>query len=233
MSLEFFQTSCLKVSEAASLISLVIITTLLFIFGFVAQEIAERSIMTKWDRRIVLALRNPADPSTPIGPAWLREAARDITSLGSVVVLGIITFSVVGYLFLSSEAMAAWLILISVVSGVTLNTVLKIVFARDRPDRKIRAAQVFTKSFPSGHAALSAITYLTMGALLTRINPSFELNLYIVTLALFLTVIIGLSRIYMGVHYPTDIVGGWCIGFAWAFSCWILMGYFQCTPGIA
>ena len=182
-----------------------------------------------FDRQIILALRNPANPSVPIGPAWLQEAARDITSLGSNIVLGIITFAVAGYLFLVHKPSVAWSMLIAVLGGGALNNLLKVAFARPRPDFSIRAVRVFTTSFPSGHATLSAITYLTIGALLARTYPSLTMSLYFMSLAIFLTVLIGLSRIYLGVHYPTDIFGGWCIGAAWAMGCWVLMAWLQNT----
>ena len=206
--------------------SLLTIAVLLFAFGFIAQEVAEGKLLTL-DRHIILALRNPDNPSVPIDPAWLQEAARDITSLGSIIVLGIITFAVAGYLFLAGKPAVAWLMLIAVFGGITLNNLLKFAFARPRPDFVAHAARVFTTSFPSGHATLSAITYLTIGALLARTYPSFIMGLYFMSLAAFLTVLIGVSRIYLGVHYPTDVLGGWCIGAAWAMACWVLMSLLQ------
>ncbi len=208
------------------MMSVLTIAVLLFAFGFIAQKVAEGEPLT-FDRHVILALRSSAKPSVPIGPAWLQEAARDITSLGSTVVLGIITFSVVGYLFLARKPAVAWLMLIGVLGGIALNNLLKFAFARPRPDFVTHAARVFTTSFPSGHATLSAITYLTMGALLARTHPSFIISLYFMSLAIFLTVLIGVSRIYLGVHYPTDILGGWCIGAAWAMGCWVLMAWLQ------
>src|SRR5208283_6115973 len=95
----------------------------------------------------------------------------------------------------------AWLMLIAVLGGVALNNLLKFAFARPRPDFVTHAARVFTTSFPSGHATLSAIAYLTMGALLARTQPSFTISLYFMSLAILLTVLIGMSRIYLGVHY--------------------------------
>ena len=206
--------------------SLLTIAVLLFAFGFIAQEVAEGKLLTL-DRHIILALRNPDNPSVPIGPAWLQEAARDVTSLGSIIVLVIITFAVAGYLFLASKPAVAWLMLIAVFGGITLNNLLKFAFARPRPDFVSHAARVFTTSFPSGHATLSAITYLTIGALLARTYPSFIMGLYFMSLAAFLTVLIGVSRVYLGVHYPTDVLGGWCIGVAWAMACWVLMSLLQ------
>ena len=172
-------------------------------------------------------MRSSTDPSIPIGPAWLPEAARDITSLGSILVLGIITLAVAVYLLLLRKHAVAWLILIAVASGIALNDLLKFLFARARPDVVTHPARVFTTSFPSGHAALSAITYLTVGALLARSQPSFTLSVYFMSLAAFLTVLIGVSRIYLGVHYPTDVLGGWCIGAAWAMGCSVIMARLQ------
>ncbi|MGP0092113.1 MAG: phosphatase PAP2 family protein [Xanthobacteraceae bacterium] len=208
------------------LMSVLTIAVLLFAFGLIAQEVSEGKPLI-FDRYVMLALRNPANPSVPIGPAWLQEAARDITSLGSTIVLGIITFSVVGYLFLAGKPAVAWLMLIAVLGGVVLNNLLKFAFARPRPDFIAHAARVFTTSFPSGHATLSAITYLTIGALLARTHPSFTIRIYFMSLAAFLSMIIGMSRIYLGVHYPTDVLGGWCIGAAWAMGCWVLMEWLQ------
>lgn len=208
------------------MISLLTIACLLFAFGCIAQSVAGGK-PSALDSRVLAALRNSAKPAAPIGPAWLQEAARDITSLGSIIVLVMITFAVVGYLFLTHRPGVAWLMLISVLGGLALNGLLKFAFSRPRPDFITHAARVFTTSFPSGHATLSAITYLTIGALLARANPSFPVALYFMSLATFLTVLIGVSRIYLGVHYPTDILAGWCIGAAWAIGCWVLMAWLQ------
>lgn len=206
--------------------SVLIIAVLLFAFGFIAQEVATgRS--SNFDRWVILGLRKSTDLSTPIGPAWFIEVVRDVTSMGSIVVVVIITLSVVGYLFLTGKQALAWLMLIAVVGGIALNDLLKVAFARARPDFVTHAARVFTTSFPSGHATLSAITYLTIGALLARSQPSFALSLYFILLAALLTVLIGVSRVYLGVHYPTDVLAGWCIGAAWAIGCSLIMAHLQ------
>jgi undecaprenyl-diphosphatase len=202
------------------------IAVLLFAFGLVAQEVSEGEPLA-FDQNIMHALRNPANPSVPVGPAWLQETARDVTSLGSTIVLGIITFAVVGYLFLARRPAVAWLMLGAVLGGVAINNLLKYAFARPRPDFVTHAARVFTTSFPSGHATLSAITYLTMGALLARIHHSLAIRIYLMSVAVFLILLIGMSRIYLGVHYPTDVLGGWCIGAAWAMGWWVLMAWLQ------
>ena len=210
-----------KIGRRGPLVSILAITFFLCAFGFIAQAVSGGKT-SAFDRRVILALRNSADPSVPLGPAWLQEAARDVTSLGSIVVLVIITLAAVGYLFLARKQVAAWLMLIAVFGGIALNDLLKAAFARPRPDIVTPAARVFTTSFPSGHAALSAITYLTVGVLLARSQSSFRMGIYFMSLAAFLSVLIGISRIYLGVHYPTDVLGGWCIGVAWAIACWTI-----------
>ena len=202
------------------------IAALLFVFGFIAQAVAARK-PSGFDSYVMLALQKSTKESVPIGPPWLQEAARDVTSLGSIIVLLIITFAVAGFLLLTRKPGVACLMLIAVLGGLTLNNLLKFVFARPRPDVVSHAPRVFTTSFPSGHATLSAITYLTIAALLARAYPSPILDLYFMILAALLTVLIGLSRIYLGVHFPTDILGGWCIGTAWAIGCWALMAWLQ------
>ena len=202
------------------------IAVLLSLFGFIAHGVAGGE-PTALDRRVTLALRSSADPSRPVGPAWVQEAARDVTSLGSIIVVVITTSAVAGYLFLGHRPGVAWLMLLAVGGGIALNNSLKLVFARQRPNVVTSPARVFTTSFPSGHATLSAIAYLTIGALLSRASPSTAVSLYLMLLAVFLTVIIGFSRIYLGVHYPTDVLAGWCIGAAWAVFCWVLMAWLQ------
>jgi undecaprenyl-diphosphatase len=218
-------------SESWLLIFILIIAALLFAFGLIAQEVAEGEPLA-FDRALLLAFRDPANPSVPIGPPWLLDTARDVTSLGSTVVLGIILFSVVGYLLLDRKRAAACLMLGAVVGGVALNNLLKFAFARPRPDFVTPAVQVFTASFPSGHAALSAITYLTLGALLAQTNPSVRIRIYLMSLAAVFTGLVGVSRVYLGVHYPTDVLAGWCIGTAWAMGCWALMAWLQRRGGI-
>ena len=115
---------------------------------------------------------------------------------------------------------------VAVVSGVLLSNLLKVGFNRPRPIFD-KAPEVFTASFPSGHATMSAITYLTVGALLARTHSELAVRIFFMTLAGLLTVLVGVSRVYLGVHYPTDVLAGWCIGTAWAMGCWVLMTWLQ------
>ena len=159
-----------KISKKAALLSLSTIACLLFTFGVIAQNVTEGRSFA-FDRRILFALRDPINPSAPAGPVWVQETARDLTSLGSIIVLSILTFAVSGYLFLARKSAAAWLMIVAVFGGIALNDLLKLVFARPRPDLVYQAVRVFTSSFPSGHAELSAIAYLTIAALRRKPNP--------------------------------------------------------------
>ena len=156
-------------SETWLLMSVLTIAVLLFAFGILAEEVSEGEPLT-FDQNVMLALRNYANLSVSVGPAWLQETARDVTSLGSTIVLGIITFAVVGYLFLARRPVVAWLMLGAVLGGVALNNLLKFAFARPRPDFVTHAARVFTTSFPSGHATLS----LSDDGSPSRANPSLS-----------------------------------------------------------
>ena len=179
------------------------------------------------DTALLLVLRTPGDRADPLGPHWLEEAARDVTALGSLVVLALLTLAVAGFLALAGKRHAALLTLAAVVGGVLLNTLLKAGFARPRPDLVPHAAEIFTTSFPSGHAMTAAATYLTLGALLARVQRRRRLQLFTLGLAVGVTLAVGVSRVYLGVHWPTDVLAGWAAGAAWALLCWLAALWLQ------
>jgi undecaprenyl-diphosphatase len=191
-------------------------------FGVVADEVSEGSTLAL-DNAILLALREPNDPSNPLGPPWLEEAARDITSLGSPTILGILVAAFVGYLFLTGRKWTAGFLATSVVGGAIVSTVLKLLFDRPRPDIP-GVTRVFSASFPSGHAALSAVVYLALGAILSDMTSQRPAKVFLYGVALFLTLIVGMSRVYLGVHFPSDVVAGWSLGAAWALLTHIALG---------
>lgn len=195
-------------------------------FGLLAEEVGEGDTRA-FDQAVLLALRNPADLSDPIGPGWVEEMARDITSLGSHVILTLISLAVIGYLLIVRKRRAAVLVCASIGGGMVLSAVLKTVFERSRPDLVPHAVQVYTASFPSGHAMLSAVTYLTLGALLMRVQPGHRVKAYLLSVAIIVTVLVGVSRVYLGVHWPTDVLAGWCVGATWAMLCWLVALWLQ------
>jgi undecaprenyl-diphosphatase len=181
----------------------------------------------RFDERILLALRSASDPSDPLGPRWFEEMMRDFTALGGTAVLVVITAIVAGYLLLTRKRGAALMVVASVAGGTLLSQVLKWGFDRPRPDLVPHGATVYTQSFPSGHAMLSAVAYLTLGALLARTQPSPRVKAYLLGVAAALTVIVGCSRVYLGVHWPTDVLAGWAVGAGWALLCWLVMLWLQ------
>jgi len=173
------------------------------------------------------SLRRPDEPSRPRGPQWLLEVGRDITALGGPVVLTIITLATAGYLLLARKSHAMLLMLLAIVSGVLLSTALKEYFGRERPAGGSDLVSVMTYSFPSGHSMLSAIVYLVLGTMLARSESRRAIRAYFMSLAVLLTLLVGLSRIFMLVHYPTDVLGGWTAGLAWALIWWLIARYLQ------
>ena len=195
-------------------------------WGFIelAEEVVEgetRSI----DKMILLALRNPADPSDPIGPLWVEEAMRDITALGGVTVVMLITLGALGYLLLSGRFRTALFAVIAVPGGLLVSNLLKTSFERPRPDLVPAEVSVYTASFPSGHSMSAAVTYLTLAALLARIEPGWRLKIYLLVVAVLVTVLVGTSRVYLGVHWPSDVLAGWAAGAAWASLCWLVAAW--------
>lgn len=194
-----------------------IAAALLAAFGILADAVVDGDTMG-FDTSILMALRTPGDPTQPIGPAWLAEAVRDITGLGSFSVLAILVAVVFTYLLLVGKARTGWFMVFAVVGGTIISTVLKALFDRPRPELT-GVARVFTASFPSGHAAVSAVVFLTIGAMLADAAPERRLKVFYIAVAILLTLLVGVSRIYLGVHYPTDVLAGWSIGAAWALLC--------------
>jgi undecaprenyl-diphosphatase len=176
----------------------------------------------QFDERILMALRQPGNPSAPIGPAWLQSAALDFTALGSGFVLGLVIFALVGFLVLERMHRTALFVLVATTGGSALNTVLKTLFNRPRPEVVPHLREVFSLSFPSGHAMTSAVVYLTLGALLMRIVEGRATKMYCMATAMLLTVLVGSTRVYLGVHYPTDVLAGWMAGMSWALMCWMI-----------
>ncbi|TIX44984.1 MAG: phosphatase PAP2 family protein, partial [Mesorhizobium sp.] len=158
---------------------------------------------------------------------WLEGAMRDITSLGSASVLVLITAAMIVYLLLIRRPGAALLMFVAVAGGQVLSSVLKFDIDRPRPDLVSHLADVASLSFPSGHAMLSAVTYLTLGSMAARFLPGRTTKIYVLGLAVLTTVVVGISRIYLGVHWPSDVLAGWCAGFAWAMLCWLAARFLQ------
>lgn len=169
-----------------------------------------------FDRSLVLIFREAGDPSMPIGPAWLREAMRDVSGLGSFVGLGMMTIAATLTLWLCGFRHLAVGLALSVVAATLVSTGLKIAIGRERPDIVAHTALTFTASFPSGHAFLSAVTLLSIAGFIGLASRRPDITRVCLWLAWFMIIMIGISRVYLGVHWPTDVIAGWCLGVAWS-----------------
>lgn len=213
--------SLLRRSELPLLLGFGFVTAMAMVFAELADDILEGDTH-KLDRALLLGLRNPADLSDPLGPRWFEEMVRDFTAFGSTGPLVFIAFAAVCYLLLLRKYRTALFLFVAVGGGQLLSSLLKIGFDRPRPDLVPHGMSVYTGSFPSGHAMMAAITYLTLAALLSRAAEHRRQQLFLILAAILLTMLVGGSRIYLGVHWPSDVLGGWVAGSAWAALCWCI-----------
>jgi undecaprenyl-diphosphatase len=212
------------------LINLFILITALLVFIYLAKEVISGDTQ-EFDEWVLNSLRYSWDIKLPIGPTWFTGLVTDITALGGATIIVIITAAVVFYLLIQKQYQLMWLILIATIGGALLSFGLKEIFARERPPLIFHLLTVKSMSFPSGHAMMSSVVYLTQGALLAKTQSNKNLRVYILLVAIILVFLIGISRIYLGVHYPTDVLAGWSVGLAWASLCWLTAKYLQRRKG--
>ncbi|MEX2495872.1 MAG: phosphatase PAP2 family protein [Woeseia sp.] len=222
----FSVLSWLGLHQLSVLLSVAALSAGIWIFIELADEVVEQETIGV-DEALLLSLRSAGDISDPLGPAWVEEMGRDFTALGSIGVLTLITAAAIGYLLLARRMRTSLFTLVAVSGGMLLSTLLKIRFDRARPDLVPHESTVYTASFPSGHSMMAAVTYLTLAAILGRVHSSPLLKAYLLIVAGFITVLVGVSRVYLGVHWPTDVLAGWAAGAAWAAFCWLAARWMQ------
>lgn len=218
--------SWLGAHELGILIVALLIVGGIWIFSELAEEMIEGETGS-FDEKLIIAMRDPNDLTDPVGPKWLEELGRDITALGGVGVLTLLTLAVAGFLILDQKSRSAVFIVAAVGGGLLLSHLLKSGFDRPRPQLVPHGAYVYTTSFPSAHSAMSAVTYLTLGSLLARVHRRRRVKAYLILLALLITIAVGTSRVYLGVHWPTDVLAGWTFGVSWSLSCWLAARWLQ------
>ena len=212
--------------ERRTLSAIILAASLLFAFFTLANAVTQGSMNT-FDEWLIIALRRPGDLADPIGPKWLEEMMRDFTALGSTGVLTLMALVITGFLAMTRKGYAALFVLGSVAGGALISQATKWAYARPRPDLVPHGTEVFTASFPSGHSMMAAVVYLTLGALLARTQSGRRVKTYVLAVAVLLTVLVGASRVYLGVHWPTDVLAGWALGGMWALICLLVMGWLQ------
>ncbi|GAA0383316.1 phosphatase PAP2 family protein [Brevundimonas terrae] len=193
----------------------------LALFAGVADGVADGDDQS-FDWAVLRWTRPYADaPDRPIGPWWLHEAAIDITSLGGISVLAIFALMAVGFLLIHGKKLSAFLMVLGLAGGVLLSEGLKALFDRPRPPAAYQVVETLNASFPSGHALLATVFYLSVGVMLTRAFPRTRMKAYALGWAVVLVLLIGLTRIYLGAHWASDVAAGWGIGAFWAMLLWL------------
>jgi len=175
-----------------------------------------------FDRAILLWARGGSAHGAPIGADWFRAAMLDVTAIGGVTVLVLMVALVAGFLAIGRHWLTLGLVLGGTISGSLVVTVVKNIIGRARPTIVDHLVNVSSLSFPSGHAANSAIVYLTMATLLSQLVEGRAARTYLFAAAALIVALIGASRIYLGVHWPSDVLAGWAFGTLWAVAWWAI-----------
>lgn len=186
-----------------------------------ASFLASLALTGHWrafDEWMVRAFRIAGDLATPVGSRSVQIAVRDATALGGTMPLIALITVVAIYLFLKQHTRTALAVVGSTLLGVIASQILKAVIDRGRPDIVPQLVPEISGSFPSGHAMMSAIVYLTLGTMLARLEQEKVVRRFILGVAIALTVTVGLSRVYLGVHWPSDVLGGWALGALWVVA---------------
>ncbi|MDB5677112.1 phosphatase PAP2 family protein [Sphingomonas bacterium] len=194
-----------------------LVVSLIGLGAHLADELIEGESFSL-DTAILVGLRTPGDLSQPIGPHWLLQSAVDISALGGGTLMWL--FGVAGLawlLYRHKRAEAGW-IAVSLIGASLIDNGLKAWIARPRPALVPHLAQVTDASFPSGHAMVSAALYLTLALMLAEGAKSWAARLALVGFASLIVVLIGCTRVFLGVHWPSDVLAGWSFGTAWALA---------------
>ena len=192
----------------------------LAVFVALAAQLGTPSVQ-RFDESVVRSLRNVKDLAQPSGPSWFKELTRDFTALGGYGILSTITILVTTFLHLERRPARAHFVVVTIVAGYSLSMTLKALIARPRPDIVPWLSHVHSSSFPSGHSMMSAVVYLSLGLMLSDLTSRRLVKTFVIAAPLTISSLVGLSRVYMGVHYPTDVVAGWWLGISWSLACWL------------
>jgi undecaprenyl-diphosphatase len=209
--------------ENRTLISLLAVSGAIWAFMSISGEVADNETLPI-DRKLLLMLRTPGHPNDPLGPRSFEEAMRDVTALGGFTFLTLVTVIAVLALLFYGKRRQAIVLAATVLLAQACSEVLKELYGRPRPDLVPHGSYVYSHSFPSGHSMLSAVTFLTIAAVLATIEPRRRAKVFVFSVAILLTLAVGLSRVYLGVHWPTDVLGGWTLGAAWALAARMALG---------
>lgn len=210
--------------ETRTLVGLLFLVGLPWLFLEVAGEVSEGETAAI-DRGLLLALRAPGDPADPIGPRWVEEAMRDITALGGFTVLTLLTIVAALLLYFHERRREALIFTGTVIAAQLSCDLLKGVYDRARPDLVSHGSYVYSQSFPSGHSAMAAAVFLILATVTASVEPRRRTKALIYGVAIGGVIAVGFSRVYLGVHWPTDVLGGWVLGASWALIAWLILAF--------
>lgn len=210
--------------ETRTLVGLLALVGVPWLFLSIADEVSEGETRAI-DRNLLLAMRTPGEPSDPMGPRWLEEAVRDVTALGGFTLLTILTVVATLLLLCKSRRREALVFVSTVILAQASNSLLKGFYERPRPDLVAHGSYVYSHSFPSGHSAMAAVVFLVLATVFASVEPRRRTKALIYGVAIAVVIAVGVSRIYLGVHWPTDVLGGWCLGVGWAIAAWLVLAF--------
>ncbi|NAZ35610.1 phosphatase PAP2 family protein [Rubellimicrobium sp. CFH 75288] len=207
--------------ETRTLLPLLAVLALAWTFWEVAEEVWDGTGHA-WDERLLLALRDPLDPARPWGGPVVETVVRDITALGGALILFGTVAAVTLALVLRGQPRSAGLFVLAVAGAQALSSSIKALFDRARPDLVPHGTDALFASFPSGHTTMATAVWLLLAAMMARTDPLRSMKALYLSLAILVVLAVGVSRVYLGVHWPSDVLAGWALGAAWALGCYLL-----------
>lgn len=199
---------------------LAVIGGLVFAFIKIGRAVSGNET-SGFDETILLALRDA--PDDPIGPPSLTAAVMHISALGSGAVTGLIVLITTLFFVVSKHYRYALLMIACSLGTLAGMALLKDFYERERPTVVTHIDPPGGHSFPSGHSMISAALYMTLAVLIARTLQTRRQRVFVVAMGAIMMMLIGLTRLYLGVHYPTDVLAGWTAGLLWALVCGLLV----------
>jgi undecaprenyl-diphosphatase len=213
----------LRALEARTLVAITLIVAALLAFLRLGDAVqAGRTLDI--DQRIILALRDPANPGQPRGSFWTKDILHDLTALGGVAVLTLTVVVATIFLWANGRRRHAGVLLGTVLAATFAGQLVKGAYDRPRPDLVAYGDYFSQSSFPSGHGNIATVVWMTLALIVASLERTRTGKATALLVGGFISLTAGATRVYFGVHWPSDVLGGWLLGFAWTLVAWIALG---------